>query len=174
VGLPVQSQSNVICSAYHIARFDSIRYNTPVKIAPDLAPEAILKTAGLRRTPVRMGVLRVLAKSADPLAVPAILERLPEHTDAVTVYRTLNSFTRKKLVHRVRGEDRTWRYALEHTSAAPAHQHPHFVCEDCGKVECIEQATIPERFVKSLSIDARYSVSYAEVLLHGRCAKCQA
>jgi Fur family ferric uptake transcriptional regulator len=133
----------------------------------------MLKLAGLRRTPVRLGVLRVLARSTEPLAVPAILERLPEHTDAVTVYRTLNSFTRKRLVHRVRGEDRTWRYALSHATSAPAHQHPHFVCEQCGRVECIEQANIPDRFVKSLGLDERYLVSYAEVLLHGRCPRCR-
>src|SRR3954470_23339930 len=95
---------------------------------------ALLRGAGLRRTPVRVGVIDVLGSSASPLGVPDMLSRLPRDTDAVTVYRTLNAFTRKKLVHRVRGEDQAWRYALSSSSSSQSeqkheHRHPHFVCE---------------------------------------------
>jgi Fur family ferric uptake transcriptional regulator len=135
--------------------------------------EATLHNAGLRRTPVRIGVLDLLSKSDVPLGVPEMLEKLPEHTDAVTVYRTLNTFTRKKLVHRVRGEDQTWRYALSGTVPSPQHQHPHFVCQDCGKVECLHNSQVTDRVVKSLNVDPKYTVGYAEVVLHGLCPKCQ-
>jgi Fe2+ or Zn2+ uptake regulation protein len=141
------------------------------------SPATLLRGAGLRRTPVRLGVLAVLARNGHkPLGVPQVLEMLPEHTDAVTVYRTLNTFTRKKLVHRVRGEDRTWRYALGGQAAAstPAHQHPHFVCEECGRVECLEEAQIPGDFVRSLRVGPKYDVRYPEVVLHGLCPKCKA
>ena len=74
--------------------------------------EAAIRGAGLRITPVRVGVLEVLRRSPRPIDVPGILEKLPARTDAVTVYRTLNTFTRKQMVHRVRGEDRSWRYAM--------------------------------------------------------------
>ena len=144
----------------------------------DAHPPAVdvLRVAGLRRTPVRAGVLEVLANSAGPLAVPQILEQLPAHTDAVTVYRTLNTFTRKRLVHRVHGEDRTWRYALSGGGGgplrSPAHQHPHFVCDECGTVECLEASSIPKSFVPSLRVGSRYAVRYPEVVLHGLCPKC--
>ena len=139
------------------------------------AASALLRAAGLRRTPVRMGVLEVLASSGgQPVGVPQLLERLPAHTDAVTVYRTLNTFTRKRLVHRVHGEDRTWRYALSGgpMQSPAAHQHPHFVCDECGAVECLEESSIPKSFVPSLRVGARYSVRYPEVVLHGLCPKC--
>ena len=133
----------------------------------------LLRGAALRRTPVRIGVLEVLAGAGGPLGVPQIIERLPDHTDAVTVYRTLNTFTRKKLVHRVHAEDRTWRYALSGSPLkSPAHQHPHFVCDECGTVECLAGATIPKTFVPSLRVGARYAVRYPEVVLHGLCPKC--
>ena len=142
------------------------------------APAAdVLRAAGLRRTPVRASVLEVLASARGPMAVPQIIEQLPEHTDAVTVYRTLNTFTRKRLVHRVHGEDRTWRYALS-TGNGPgpkqpnAHQHPHFVCDECGTVECLEDSAIPKTLVPSLHVGARYAVRYPEVVLHGLCPKC--
>jgi Fur family ferric uptake transcriptional regulator len=143
------------------------------------APAAdVLRAAGLRRTPVRAGVLDVLAGARGPLAVPQIIEELPQNTDAVTVYRTLNTFTRKRLVHRVHGEDRTWRYALssparpEDAKQPSAHQHPHFVCDECGTVECLEGSAIPKTLVPSLHVAARYAVRYPEVVLHGLCPNC--
>jgi Fur family ferric uptake transcriptional regulator len=102
-----------------------------------------------------------------------VLEKLPPHTDAVTVYRTLNTFTSKKVIHRVRGEDRVWRYAMGDPQETAAHQHPHFVCESCGKVECLHEAEIPGDFVKSLAVQKRYTIRYPEVVLHGVCPRCQ-
>ena len=102
-----------------------------------------------------------------------ILEKLPPHTDAVTVYRTLNTYTKKDVCHRVRGEDRVWRYALGDTQASEAHQHPHFVCEECGRVECLHEAEIPGDFVKQLGVGKGYAISYPEVVLHGVCPRCR-
>jgi len=133
----------------------------------------LLKRAKLRRTPVRAGVLEILAKAPRPLGAVEILEKLPPHTDAVTVYRTLNTFTTKNVLHRIRGEDRVWRYALDDPRTGDAHSHPHFVCESCGKVECLKQAQIPSAFVPSLNVGPRYTIRYPEVVLHGLCPKCQ-
>jgi Fur family ferric uptake transcriptional regulator len=133
----------------------------------------LLKRAKLRRTPVRAGVLDVLAKSARPLGAVEILEKLPPQTDAVTVYRTLNTFTSKSIAHRIRGEDRVWRYALGDPHEAQPHHHPHFVCEVCGKVECLKEAEIPHSFIPSLALSARYTIRYPEVVLHGICPRCK-
>lgn len=144
--------------------------------------QAYLHQAKLRHTPVRSGVLEVLSKSPRPLGAVDILGKLPPHTDAVTVYRTLNTLTKKKILHRIRGEDRVWRYAMDDQQAATPHQHPHFVCEDCGKVECLNESIIPPSLIESLHITGPktpksntpgYQVSYAEVVLHGHCPKCR-
>lgn len=144
-------------------------------MAPEDLVVRLLKRSKLRRTPVRAGVLDVLSKAPRPLGAVDILAKLPPHTDAVTVYRTLNTFTRKGVLHRVRGEDRVWRYALgdPHPSESGVHQHPHFVCEDCGKVECLKEAQIPDTFVRTLAVPAAYSIRYPEVVLHGLCPKCR-
>lgn len=134
---------------------------------------AALKSAGLRKTPVRLSVLDVLASSREPIDVARIMARLPGHTDAVTVYRTLNTFVRKKIVHRVRGEDRSWRYAMGDSQHKPEHQHPHFVCAECGRVECLDHAQVPPGFVQTLGVGRRYAITYAEVVLHGTCPKCR-
>ncbi len=118
-----------------------------------------------------MGVIELLRAAKAPVSVPQMLAKL-KGVDTVTVYRTLNTFVRKKLVHRVRGEDRSWLYAVGDMNDGPMHMHPHFVCDDCGKVECLESASIPGSFVDSLNVERGYEVAYPEVVLHGKCPKC--
>ena len=50
---------------------------------------AMLRGAGLRRTPVRVAVLGAVIAARKPLAAPDIIRRLGEDNDPVTVYRTL-------------------------------------------------------------------------------------
>lgn len=133
--------------------------------------DARLRSNGLRRTPVRVEVLDLLISAGRPLSVPQMLAKL-KGVDTVTVYRTLNTFVRKKLVHRIRGEDRTWLYAAGDTHDTPTHTHPHFVCDECGKVECLDDADIPGTFIDSLNVQRGYKVAYPEVVLHGLCPKC--
>jgi Fur family transcriptional regulator, ferric uptake regulator len=149
------------------------RYHRAAVNEPGHDAESTLRKAGLRRTPVRLGVLELLARSGRPMSVPQILAKL-KGVDTVTVYRTLGTFVGKRLVHRVRGEDRTWMYAAGGAEGTPQHKHPHFVCDECGKVECLEQAEIPRGFVQSLGVGSGYAVRYPEVVLHGVCPKCHA
>jgi Fe2+ or Zn2+ uptake regulation protein len=138
----------------------------------------LLKRFGLRCTPVRGEVLELLVRAAGkPMSVPQILARL-KGVDTVTVYRTLNTFVRKRLAHRVRGDNRTWLYAAGdvgdsgHGTETSQHLHPHFVCDECGKVECLEDSRVPATLVESLAVDRSYAVSYPEIVLHGMCPKC--
>jgi Fur family ferric uptake transcriptional regulator len=134
--------------------------------------DELLRRAGLRRTPVRVALLKLLGASTQPLTAPELLERLPADTDTVTVYRTLNTFTELSLIHRVRGSDRSARYALGAPQSRQTHRHPHFVCDECGTVECLADAPIPDSLVKSLHVKREYRVKFPEVLLHGICPKC--
>lgn len=159
----------MFCPRFHALRH-AAKIDTEVKTPPQ-AIETLLRSHGLRRTPVRMGVIELLRAAKAPVSVPQMLAKL-KGVDTVTVYRTLNTFVRKKLVHRVRGEDRSWLYAVGDMNDGPMHMHPHFVCDDCGKVECLESASIPGSFVDSLNVERGYEVAYPEVVLHGKCPKC--
>ena len=52
------------------------------------------------------------------------------------------------------------------------HAHPHFVCDTCGTVECLESSQIPATLVRSLKVAEQYEVRYPEVVLHGLCPRC--
>jgi len=142
------------------------------KAPPTFIAERMLKEFGLKKTPVRLGVLEILSNSDRPLDVLEMLEKLPAPTEPVTVYRTINTFVEKKIIHRIRSEDRSWRYAIGHHSKAPDHQHAHFVCDACGKVECIDEDKAPVKTAEYPTPPPGYRVSYPEILLHGTCAKC--
>jgi Fur family ferric uptake transcriptional regulator len=123
---------------------------------------------------MRLAVLGAVISSHKPLGAPDVIRKLGDDTDSVTVYRTLNTLAEHKLVHRVRGEDGAWRYASSSAGKKEdtPHSHAHFVCDECGTVECLEESSIPKSFVPSLRIGSRYAVRYPEVVLHGLCPKC--
>ena len=132
----------------------------------------LLTKIGLRSTPVRRAILVLLSATTQPMDVPALLEKLPKQTDGVTVYRTLNSFVEKKIIHRVRGEERSWSFAMGPSSKGAAHRHAHFVCEQCGKVECLAELAIPRSLGRGLNVGPKYNVDYTEVIVHGSCGQC--
>ncbi len=131
----------------------------------------ILHAAGLRRTPVRTGVIELLAASKRPVDVASVVEKLPGGTDVVTVYRTLNTLVKKKLARRVRGEDRSWLYELINHTPGHDHVHAHFVCDSCGVVECLPDIQAPS-LPKPTKIARGYDITKQELTLHGTCPKC--
>ncbi|MBC7772487.1 MAG: transcriptional repressor [Pyrinomonadaceae bacterium] len=145
---------------------------------------ARLRSAGLRATPVRLEVLAVLAASRSPLDAQEVAERLKTpNADRVTVYRTLNSFVEAGLAHRLDPGDRIFRFGLAppaqagtlESSRHPAgHAHPHFVCDECGTVECLNdsEVTVQTRAPTVGKKTPSFRVKQHEVLLHGTCGEC--
>jgi Fur family ferric uptake transcriptional regulator len=141
--------------------------------APGTTSEALLSRVGLRRTPARMGVLDLLAKTQQAMSVQEILEKLPAYTDGVTVYRTLNTLTAKKILHRVRNDERGSLFALGAGEGGASHRHAHFVCDDCGRTECLEETELPRDLPANVKAGRGYRVKYAELVLHGSCPNCR-
>jgi Fur family ferric uptake transcriptional regulator len=151
------------------------RYVKIVGVNREVLIAASLRDVGLRKTPVRVAVMEAVISSKKPLAAPQIIRRLGGETDSVTVYRTLNTLAEHRLLHRVRGEDGAWRYAADVSApgAEPGeHSHAHFVCDECGTVECLQRVTVPEDLVRSRDLGRRYDVTYAELVVHGVCPRC--
>ncbi|MFU8860206.1 MAG: Fur family transcriptional regulator [Cyclonatronaceae bacterium] len=138
-------------------------------------PKSILRQYGLKTTPVRVSVLEVLLQSRVALSHGDITDRLEGNDiDKVTLYRTLNSFTEKRLTHKVPTEDRNWLYAIfDEDLLRPAldHYHAHFVCNICDKIYCL-----PVEEQQSVHISSHklgFKVQSSEIRLHGLCPVCQ-
>lgn len=137
------------------------------------SPKTLLAQRGLRRTAARVGVLEALRDADGPLEASKVLRQLGHDADRVTVYRTLQTLVDRGLVHRVQGDDGVRRYALGPVGD-DGHHHVHFECEQCGRVECLESAPIPDDLPRQLRVDRRYRVRNADVTLHGVCPRCTA
>jgi Fur family ferric uptake transcriptional regulator len=145
----------------------------------DAAWAARLREKGLRVTRARLDILRVLSASPTPMQAQDVLEALNDaHADRVTVYRTLNSLIESGIAHKVDPGDRVWRYGLmasHGVAGAPgghAHDgHAHFVCDECGTVRCLEDATIKVS-LGGKGEGEKFKVTQRDVYLHGTCEKC--
>ncbi|MGK0359737.1 MAG: Fur family ferric uptake transcriptional regulator [Bradymonadia bacterium] len=138
---------------------------------PKTEARALLQANGLRVTAPRLAVLCALAEANRPLSHSEVLTQLGDTDwDPATVYRNLVKLTSvgvSAVVSRAGGQDR---YALA-SPDGDVHRHPHFVCEDCGRVACL-----PAALSASLSMTGPWSASVesATVQLRGACPDCRA
>lgn len=136
----------------------------------ETATENLLKEHDLRITKVRTMVLDYFNSQTAALSHADIEQQFVEEFDRVTLYRTLNTFLEKGLVHKVPDDSGVARYAVCKTSCSEHHHldnHVHFKCEVCDKVECLHELAIPE-----MNVPAGYHVHSANLLIQGVCNKC--
>lgn len=129
-----------------------------------------LKQHGLRVTDCRVEVLAFFSSHEHALSSRDLENSLSSY-DRVTLFRTLNSFVDKGVLHRIPAESGAANYALCHSNCHPGehrHDHVHFTCDACGNVECIESAKVP-------AIDLPgYQVRESNYLVSGTCKTCMA
>ena len=129
----------------------------------------LLKDGGLRVTAPRLAVLRLLVEAQSPLSHSEVLNLLGETDwDPATIYRNLVKLRESGIaavVSRAEGIDR---YALV-GNEPDKHRHPHFVCDDCGKVACVPgEITIAGEMAGPWAA----AVEKAMVQLRGECPEC--
>lgn len=128
----------------------------------------LLRTHDLRATDCRIDVLNIFFSKQMALSYRDLEENLNSY-DRVTLYRTLNSFIEKGILHRIPDDSGYARYALcqeECTSRKHNHGHIHFKCTECGKIECLETQKVPHVSV------AGYLIKEANLILSGTCKTC--
>jgi Fur family ferric uptake transcriptional regulator len=129
-----------------------------------------LRAAGLRATAPRLAVLGLLRRASLPLSHPDVVGALADHTwDRATLYRNLTDLVRTGLARRTDLGDRVWRF--EATGRAPAHRHPHFVCHDCGSVQCLDGVEV--HLPGGAAMPTALHDPDVEVQFKGRCDQCR-
>src|SRR5271169_654096 len=129
---------------------------------------------GLRATPSRLAVLEMLRASDSPMSHGDVADRLASQAwDRATIYRNLTDLAEAGLVRRTDVGDHVWRFEAvtgEHEAVA----HPHFVCTECGTVECLPEIELAVRRAPHASRPPR-AVKQRQVEVHvrGLCDACQ-
>ena len=130
--------------------------------------QKILRSAKLRCTGPRKIILGALMDAGRPQTAEQIAAKLgPACPDKVTIYRTLESFVEAGFVHRAFINERSQHFEMaDHCSSKQC--HPHFVCNGCGKTQCL----IGQRIVSVKAPRGGFVVQRQQVRLEGLCPSC--
>ncbi|WP_417602564.1 Fur family transcriptional regulator [Owenweeksia hongkongensis] len=133
--------------------------------------EALLKSHGLRKTAGRLAVLALFSKQGKALSHSELQDGVTENVDRVTLYRILESFEQKGILHKVPDDQVSVKYALcdhdHEVGEAHSDNHAHFKCRVCGDTICLDDSEIP-----AIQVPTGYAVEGSLLLISGLCAKC--
>lgn len=143
-------------------------------VTPQAEPRQLIREAGLRATPGRIEVLKLLLESSGPLNHAEVVSRIRQPgPDASTIFRALNDLVESGLLHRLELGDHTWRYepAKPKTERSHQGQHPHFLCLDCGDILCLEISSLANW---KQTVQRHQTIGeVTEILLKGKCNSCR-
>jgi len=130
-----------------------------------------LHTSGYRLTMQRQLVWDTLRQSKKHLSAEDILGQIRRQYprfSLATVYRSLEVLEELALVKETRIRDRA-NYELAEVGT----DHYHLVCDQCGSTLHIEgDHMVP--VLHHITDEHEFVVSNADLVVHGRCARCQA
>jgi Fur family ferric uptake transcriptional regulator len=131
----------------------------------------ILKKNQLSITDSRKKILELFLKSNGALAHADIEKSTGEHFDRVTVYRTLQTFVEKGIIHLIPTTDNAILYALCKQNCQAGHHHDnhvHFICESCTKTICLDEVTVP-----TVLLPKGFTPTQAAMVVNGICVDCK-
>lgn len=130
--------------------------------------EQTCKIAGLKVTQQRLEIYRALVESSDHPSAETLYRRLQDRLPTLsldTVYRTLATFEKHHLVHRLETKESQARFE------ALGARHHHFLCDQCGSVfdfywPAFDTVALPPTLGRIGTIERK------NVVLYGRCTAC--
>ena len=137
-----------------------------MKTQPD-----ILKQSGLSITESRKKILDLFLETEGALAHADIEKNTASAFDRVTVYRTLQTFVEKGIIHQIPTTDNSILYALCKHNCEQGHHHDdhvHFICSNCDKTICLDEVTVPE-----VKLPKNFTKQQSAMVVTGICEDCK-
>lgn len=132
--------------------------------------EKLLRKHNLKVTTPRLSVLSVISEKETATSQPDLEKVLGKSVDRVTLYRVLNAFEEKGILHKIFDLHGTATYALC-SDECPEHihseDHVHFTCSQCNSVYCLNEVAIP-----TIKTPDGFRVDVVGVNAIGVCAQC--
>ncbi len=131
----------------------------------------ILKKNQLSVTDGRKKILEMFLKSPGALAHADIEKKADASFDRVTVYRTLQTFVEKGIIHNIPTTDNSILYALCKDNCEAGHHHDnhvHFICDVCGTTICLDDVTVPE-----VKLPKGFRAKQSKMVVNGVCSDCK-
>ena len=131
----------------------------------------ILKRNQLSITDGRKKILELFLTSPGALAHADIEKSTDASFDRVTVYRTLQTFVEKGIIHNIPTTDNSILYALCKDNCEAGHHHDnhvHFICDVCDKTICMDHVSIPE-----VKLPKGFKQNQIDLVISGICNECK-
>ena len=112
-------------------------------------------------------ILSIFEHGYEALSVVELVQQLKDEMNKTTVYRILERLEKEGTIHSFSGTNGLKWYARCENCTTHQHNdlHPHFECNNCGKVECLDvNITIPK--MNNRDIES------ANIMLKGQCTDC--
>ncbi|NBC81859.1 MAG: transcriptional repressor [Bacteroidetes bacterium] len=129
-------------------------------------PIEILGLHNLKRTSCREGIIRVIMSASTALSESEIRERLEGNYDRTTFYRSFKTLVENKIIHKIVVDNQLVKYALDN-SVTHKHEHAHFYCNECERVQCLDDVVMP-----ALKLPTGYTLTEMELIIKGLCNQC--
>lgn len=128
-----------------------------------------LNSKNIKPTAMRQLVLQVLTEQRTAISLPE-LERKFEKADKATLYRTLKTFEKHKLIHSIDDGSGTVKYALclDTCECKPEDLHVHFLCTKCNQMLCLNDFPIPQ-----INLPNTFSLESVNMVVKGVCSNCK-
>ena len=134
-----------------------------------LSLEAILMRNNVKPTAMRLLVLQLLLNKKAAVSL-SDLENYFVKSDRTTLYRTLQTFVKKQLAHKIEDGTGIPKYALCEESChcdIDTDLHLHFHCKKCNETTCLTDYKIPR-----INLPKGYISENANMVIQGVCEKC--
>lgn len=131
--------------------------------------EDILTRKEVKPTSNRILVMRELIKASHPVSLADLEISLGFSMDKASIFRVLELFSEKDIIHVIEDGSRSLKYELCHsgTHHTISDQHVHFYCERCKETYCFEDVNVP-----LVNIPEGFSPHAINYMIKGICPKC--
>ena len=127
-----------------------------------------LNKRDIKPTAMRILVLQYLMEQSSSVSLNKI-EKHFVNSDKSTLYRTLKTFEKNRLVHTINDGTKQLKYALclESCNCQADDQHYHFHCTKCQNTFCLTNQNIPK-----IELPTNFKMSQANLVIKGLCGEC--
>jgi Fur family ferric uptake transcriptional regulator len=120
-----------------------------------------------RNTRAKQLILESLKEAKSAVSQDILQAQLGDAVDKVTIYRVLNGFCEDGLAHKVIGDDgkQYFAFCVNCAEKKHTHNHFHFRCIACGKIECLPNEI-------NVKLPKGYRSENLNAFISGYCSLC--
>ena len=128
----------------------------------------ILEANGIKPTTPRMLILNAMQGYNRAFKLGDLEKDLLD-IDKSTIFRTINLFHEKKIIHNFDDGSGSVKYSVcqDNCDCGPDNSHVHFYCNYCHKAFCLENVVIP-----APELPEGMEMEDANFVIKGYCGKC--